>query len=92
MSNSSSDDLNCAIESLEQVIRQNLQDQCSVERLLIETQCTNCLQRLIDFVNAFVLKNFSLRLQMDCDDSDKCHLHSHYSYDRSEVLQGLLNL
>lgn len=88
MSNSTSDDINSAIESLEQAVRQDIQDQGCIERLLIETQCTNCLQRLIDNLNGLVLKNFSLRLQMDCDDSDKCHLHSHQRYDGCKRLQG----
>jgi hypothetical protein len=81
MSNSTSDDINSAIESLEQAVIQNIQDQGCIERLLIETKCTNCLQRLIDILNGLVLKNFTLRLQMDCDDTDKCHLRSHQSND-----------
>jgi hypothetical protein len=37
----------------------------SVKQLIRELKCTDLLQRWINYANARVLKNFTLRLEMD---------------------------
>lgn len=37
----------------------------SVEQIIIETEWTDAIQRLVDFVNKNYLKNFMLRLELE---------------------------
>jgi hypothetical protein len=37
----------------------------SVEQIIIETEWTDAIQRLVDFVNKNYLKNFTLRLELE---------------------------
>jgi hypothetical protein len=37
----------------------------SVEQIIIETEWTDAIQRLVDFVNKSYLKNFTLRLELE---------------------------
>ena len=88
MNNSIPDNINSAIE----VIRLNLQSQSSIERLLLEVECTGCIQRLVDIVNKQVLRNFTFKLQMDHDDDDKCHQLNQHGHDSSKKNQVVFTL
>jgi hypothetical protein len=68
MNNSISADINSAMEFLRRFAREDLQTQDSTKQLLLEVKCTNSLQMLIDIVNTRILRSFSLRLQMECND------------------------
>ena len=75
MNNAIISHINNAIQSLEEAIRFTItrNSKSSVEQLLIEVKWINCLQDLIDVINFHILKNFSLKLKLDCDDTDNCH-------------------
>ena len=87
--------LNNAIQSLE-ILMLNLtydsESRSSVEQLLLEVKWTNCLQNLIDVLNFHPLRNFSLKLELECDDNDNCHHHYQLSNKIRENQQGDLNL
>jgi hypothetical protein len=87
--------LNNAIQSLE-ILQLNLtydsESRSSVEQLLLEVKWTNCLQNLIDVVNFHPLRNFSLKLELECDDNDKYHHHIQHRYKLNENRHGNLNL
>jgi hypothetical protein len=70
MTNSNCTDINSTIESIQQVLIQDLQVRTSAEQLLLEAKCTNCIQGLVEIANVRILKNFSLKVEMECDDND----------------------
>lgn len=86
--------INNTIQSLEEVLRLNLtndsESRRSVEQLLLEVKWTNCLQNLIDALNFHSLRNFSLKLELESDDNDKCY-HNQHGYKVNENRQGVLN-
>jgi len=49
----------------------------AVQQISIETEWTNHIQNLVDFGNKRLLRNFSLRLEMD-DDEPEMHRQSVY--------------
>jgi hypothetical protein len=53
---------------LRRLHREDIQSKNSVEQLLLEVELTDFIQNLINFLNTHFLKNFSFRLQMDCDE------------------------
>lgn len=86
--------INNAIRSLEEALQLTVasdsESRSSAEQLLLEVRWTNFLQNLVDILNFYSLRNFSLKLQMDCDDSDNCH--DQHSSKISEIDKGVLNL
>jgi len=53
-----------------------------VQQIIIETEWTIHIQNLVDFANKRVLRNFSLRLEMDVDEPD---MHRQCVYPEKEV-------
>jgi hypothetical protein len=43
----------------------NIKQFSSAEQIAIECECTDFLQRLLDYFNAHFFKNFKLRLEME---------------------------
>ena len=56
----------------------------AVQQLIIETEWTNHIQNLVDFGNKRLLRNFSLRLEMDDDEPE---MHRQCIYSEKEVNQ-----
>jgi hypothetical protein len=56
----------------------------AVQKIILETAWTDYLQNLVDFGNKCLLRNFSLRLEMDDDESE---MHRQCVYPEKEVNQ-----
>ena len=54
----------------------------AVEQVIVETDWIDYLQNLVDFGNKQILRNFSLRLEMDDDEPET---HRQYVYHEEEV-------
>ena len=62
----------------------SLSELTSKDQIIAETKWTDCLQNLVDFGNKRLLRNFSLRLEMDDCEPE---IHRQCIYSEKEVNQ-----